>query len=172
MKYIIDKNNNISKNFSDEIDKVLKNKLPSNTQVKARDYTPKILVENGVEDLPMLITQKHIKSIIYTNEQAKSLNLPIGKKEHYHGLGKDILIKVINSLDKPLEIYKQSDKRYLIITEIIDNKNNKIVVPIQINAKGIYNNVFIKENQITTVYGHEYLKEYLNYNNYERIYIK
>ena len=170
MKYI--RNDNISRNFSDEIDKALKNKLPSNTQVKARDYTPKILVENGVEDLPMFITQKHIKSIIYTNEQAKSLNLPIGKKEHYHGLGKDILIKVINSLDKPLEIYKQSDKRYLIITEIIDNKNNKIVVPIQINAKGIYNNVFIKENQITTVYGHEYLEEYLNYNNYERIYIK
>lgn len=170
MKFI--KNNNISKSFSDEIDKVLKNELPSNEQVKARDYTPKILVENGVENLPMLITQRHIKSIIYTENEAKKHNLPIGKKYHYHGLEKEIFLEVVDSLDNPSKIYKQSDKRYLIITKILDMKRNKIVVPIEVNGKGLYNNVFIRENQITTAYGHEYLDYYLKYNNFEIIYKK
>ena len=55
-------NTHISNNFRREIEQALKNQLPSNSQVKARDNTPQILVENGVKNLPMLITQNHIKS--------------------------------------------------------------------------------------------------------------
>lgn len=46
----------ISDKFSEEIDKALRGELNETEQVKARDYTPKILVEKGVKDLPMLIT--------------------------------------------------------------------------------------------------------------------
>jgi len=163
---------NISSNFSYEIDCVLNGAYNSNNQVKARDYTPKILVDNGVKDLPMLMTAKHIKSTILTEVEAKNKGIVINKKSHYHGLGKETLLKVISKLDNPLEIYKQSDNNYLIITEIINNKKKNIIVPIEINGKGAYNDVFIEENQIKSVYGHNDLGNYLKYNNFEKIYTK
>ena len=164
-------NYHISENFSNEIDKVLYNQLKSNTQVKARDYTPQILVNNGVENLPMLITQKHIKSIVYTFQEAEKLGLPT-KNVNYHGLGKDLLIKAIDNLDNPQAIYKTSENNYLVVTEFKDSIGRKIIVPIQINGKGRYNDVFIDENQIKSVYGRNNLDDYINKNNFEQIYKK
>lgn len=164
-------NYHISENFSNEIDKTLDNKLQSNTQIKARDYTPKILVDNGVEDLPMLITQNHIKSIIYTIQEAKNLGLPT-KNINYHGLGKELLIKAIDNLDNPKTIYKTNKNNYLVVTEFEDSNGREIVVPIQINGKGRYNDVFIDENQIKSVYGRNNLDNYINRNNFEKIYTK
>lgn len=162
----------ISENFSNEIDKSLNGEIPSNNQIKARDYTPQILVNNGVQNLPMLLTQKHLRQIIYTQQEASNLGYYIGPKDHYHGLGKENLLKAIDNLDNPIEIYKQSQSNYLVITEVTDKKNNKIIVPIQINGKGTYNNVIINENQISSVYGHSNLENYLAKNNFEKIYEK
>lgn len=164
-------NYHISENFSSEIDKALNNQLQSNTQVKARDYTPQILVDNGVDNLPMLITQKHIKSTIYTLQEAENLGLPT-KNVNYHGLGKDLLIKAIDNLDSPQAIYKTSENNYLVVTEFKDNNGKEIVIPIQINGNGRYNNVFIDENQIKSVYGRNNLDNYINKNNFEQIYKK
>jgi hypothetical protein len=164
-------NYHISENFSDEIDKALKNELPSNTQVKARDFTPKILVDSGVQDLPMLITQKHIKSTIYTQQEAQALGLQT-KNVNYHGLGKELLIKAIDNLDSPQAIYKTSENNYLVVTEFKDNNEKEIIVPIQINGNGRYNDVFIDENQIKSVYGRNNLDNYINKNNFEQIYKK
>ena len=161
----------VSEDFSNEIDKALQNKLPSNTQVKARDFTPDILVKNGVPDLPMLITQRHIKSIIYTLEEAQKLNLET-KGINYHGLGKDLLIKAIDNMDSPKAIYKTGENDFLIITELKDKNNNGIVIPIQINGRGRYNNVFIDENQIKSVYGRNNLNNYIKKNDFEEIYKK
>jgi len=165
-------NYHISKNFNTEIDKSLKGEISSNNQIKARDYTPKILVNNGVQDLPMLLTQKHLRQIIYTQQEAENLGYKINKKDHYHGLGKETLIKAIDNMDNPSEIYKQSDKKYLIITEQKDSNNNPIIVPIEINGTGTYNDVRILENQISTVYGHKKLNKYLSDNNFTKIYEK
>lgn len=164
-------NYHVSENFSNEIDKALNNQLQSNTQVKARNYTPQILVDNGVENLPMLITQKHIKSTIYTLQEAEKLGLPT-KNVNYHGLGKDLLIKAIDNLDNPQAIYKTDENNYLVVTEFKDNNGKEIIVPIQINAKGRYNDVFIDENQIKSVYGRNNLDNYINKNNFEQIYKK
>lgn len=161
----------VSENFSNEIDKVLNNELKSNSQVKARDYTPKILVDNGIQDLPMLITQKHIKSTIYKKQEAENLGLST-KNINYHGLGKDLLIKAIDNLDNPQAIYKTNENNYLIVTEFKDNNGKEIIVPIQINGRGRYNNVFIDENQIKSVYGRNNLDNYINSNNFEQIYKK
>ena len=162
----------ISKEFSNDIDKALKGEMGENSQVKARDYTPTILVENGVNDLPMLITQKHIKSIIYTKAEAKALGLKTGKKNHYHGLGKDLLIKTVDSMDNPLEIYKQADDRYLIITEVKNGNGDNVIVPVKIDGKGTYNDVYIDENQILSVYGRKNLENYLTQNNFVQVYKK
>ena len=161
----------VSDNFSNEIDQVLNGTYKSNNQVKARDYTPQILVENGVSDLPMLITAKHIKSTIYSFDEAQKLGLPTDNV-NYHALGKERLLNVIDSLDDPLEIYKTSKDNYLVITEILDDNGRNIVVPIKIDGKGTYNDVYIDENQIKSAYGRNNLERYLKNNNFEKIYTK
>lgn len=162
---------NVSSNFSQEIDLVLNGTYNSSNQVKAKDYTPKILVDNGVNDLPMLMTAKHIKSTILTKEEAKERNIYV-KNVNYHGLGKELLIEVIKSMDYPLEIYKKSNNNYIIVTKTKNIKGDYIIVPIKVDGKGVYNNIYIKENQIMSVYGKRNLKNYIKSNNFKLVYKK
>lgn len=162
----------VSKAFSTEIDKVLNNEIKSSSQIKARDYTPEILVENGVKNLPMLITQRHVKSIIYTEAEAREKGLPIGSDDNYHGLGKDLLIKSIDNMDSPSEIYKKDNEHYVIIAELKDDAGDSIIIPVKIDGKGNYNDVYIDENQIQSVYGKKNLEKYLARNNFEKVYTK
>lgn len=159
----------VSDTFSDEIDMVLNGELKENNQVKARDFTPEYLVEQGVKDLPMLITQNHVKSIIYTEAEAQELGLPTGKNINYHGLGKDALIEAIDNMDNPSEVYKKDDNNFIIVSELTDKQGNTIIVPVRIDGKGTYNDVYIDENHITSVYGKKNLQNYLANNNFEKV---
>ena len=164
-------NYNLSKDFIKEVNDTLNNNLKSNTQVKVRDDTPNILVRLGIPNLPMLITQNHIKSIIYSIEEAKELG--IYKKDiNYHGLGKYKFIKAIIELNNPESVYKIDKENYLIITKLKDKYNKRIVIPIKVNGKGRYNDIFINENQIKSVYGRRSLLNYLKNNNFIEIYKK
>lgn len=62
-------------------------------------------------------------------------------------------------MDSPQEIYQQTDTNYLIITEIKDENNNQIIVPVRIDGTGTYNNIDILENQISSVYGRKNLEK-------------
>ena len=119
----------------------------------------------------MLMTQNHIKSTIYTLEEAQSLNLPT-KNVNYHGLGKDLLIKAIDNLDNPKAIYKSNNNNYIIVTEFKDQNGNDIIVPVQINGKGRYNDLYIDENQIKSAYGKNNLNNYIKKNEFKEIYKK
>lgn len=132
--------------------------MHSSSQVKAIDYTPKYLVENGAKDLPMLITQNHLKSIVYTEAEAKEKGLRYCENINYHGLGKELLIKAIDNMDSPSAVYRQSGNNFLIITELTDDFGNDIIMPVKINGRGMYNNVYIDENHITSVYGKKIFK--------------
>ena len=162
----------VSSTFSEEIDKTLNGTMAKDSQVKARDFTPEYLVNNGAKDLPMLITQNHVKTVVYTEAEAKKLGLSIAKGINYHGLGKDLLVKAIDSMDTPSAVYKKDANNFIIITELTDNDGNTIIVPVRINGRGAYNNVYIDENHITSVYGKKNLQNYLDNNNFTEIDIK
>ena len=172
----VQKNNgakhHISSTFAEEIDKALNGEMSKSNQVKARDYTPEYLVENGAKDLPMLVTQNHIKTIVYTEVEAKKLGLPIRKNTNYHGLGKDLLVQAIDNMDTPSAVFKKDADNFIIITELFDSNGNEIIVPVKINGKGAYNDVYIDENHITSVYGKKNLQNYLAENNFEEVQIK
>ena len=162
-------NNAYIERLSKQIDLVLNNKVLSNNQIMVRNNTPKILVDNGVKNLPMLITKKHIKSIIYTFEEAKKLGLLTKDIVNYHGLGKEKLLKVLEELDYPKELYRMSEDNYLLVTRLKDNEGNRIIVLIQANAKGTYNNIYICENQIKSIYGKRNLNGYISKNKFKKL---
>ena len=148
--------NRISPNISKDIDNVLNN-INERTPVKLRDYTPRVLVKNGIKNLPMYENPSHIRKNILTIKEAKNLGLAVNSKDHYHGLGKGLYIKALESLDNPRVIFKNKD-----------NKNNNIIVPIEIETKTDVNKVSIDVNRVKSIYGYDRknpnLNQYIKYN--------
>ena len=168
----------ISPNISTDIDNVLNN-INERNPVKIRDYTPKLLVDNGIKDLPMYENPSHIRKNILTTKEAHNKGLSVMPKDHYHGLGKDLYIKAIDSLDNPKVIFKRNNSNnYVILTAIKDNNNNNIIVPIEIETTTNVNNIKIDTNRVKTVYGYDiknpnlndYIKHNLNNNEFIKIY--
>lgn len=164
--------------ISSNIDKVLNN-IKERTPIKLRDYTPKILVDSGIKNLPMYENPSHIRKNILTEQEARKLGLAINKNDHYHGLGKDLYIKAIDSLDNPRVIFKRNNgNNYLILTTLKDNRGNNIIIPIEIETSTSVNNITIDINRLKSVYGYDRtnpnLNEYIKYNitnsNFTKIY--
>lgn len=168
------KENKKNLNLSKRIDNVLKN-INERNPVKLRNYTPQILVENGVKDLPMYENPSHIRKNILTEQEARKLGLSVRKNDHYHGLGKKLYVKVINSLDNPRVIFKnKTNKDYLILTTLKDKNNNNIIVPIELETVTDINKLRIYTNRIKSVYGktnlNSYIKKNINQNEFVKIY--
>ena len=172
------KENKKNLNISKRIDNVLKN-INERNPVRLRDYTPQVLVENGVKDLPMYENPSHIRKNILTKEEAQKLGLATSIRNHYHGLGKELYIKIINSLDSPRVIFKnKNNKDYLILTTVKDNNNSNIIVPIEIETITKINIFNIDINRIKTVYGYDrkdpdlnkYIKNNIKLGRFTKIY--
>ena len=172
------KENKKNLNLSKRIDNVLKN-INERNPVRLRDYTPQVLVENGVKDLPMYENPSHIRKNILTKEEAQKLGLATSIRNHYHGLGKELYIKIIDSLDSPRVIFKnKNNKDYLILTTVKDNNNSNIIVSIEIETITKINIFNIDINRIKTVYGYDrkdpdlnkYIKDNIKLGRFTKIY--
>ena len=162
-----------------DIDKVLCD-INTRNPVRLKDYTPDVLVKNGIKNLPIYENPAHIRKNILTKQEALKLGLKISNRDNYHGLGKELYIKAINSLDNPRTIFiNNNSNNYLIITMIKDKQNNNIVIPAETEATTNINNKKIDINRIKTVYGfdnsrgydlNDYIKKNLNENKFKRIY--
>ena len=119
---------------------------------------------------------------ILTEAEAKKLGLVVNKKDYYHGLGKEVYMKAIDSLDDPRVIFKNKNNsnEYLILTVVKDNNNNNNIVPIEVETDTYVNNIKIDINRAKSVYGYdranpnlnEYIKYNIKNNNLEKIYEK
>lgn len=152
----------VSENLSAEIDKVLNGQYPSNEDVKLRDFTPKVLVDSGIRDLPMLINQNHLKENILSGTKAKKMGM-YNKDANYHNLGKETFMKAIDNLDNPLMIMKSisktsSQNTYVIVTDVQNKNGEHIIVPIYIEGKGNYNSIRTDTNKVKSVYGKNNIK--------------
>ena len=120
--------------------------------VMIRSNTIKELVDLGVKDLPMLERRGHVRENVLTELEAKKLGYSIRNK-HFHGLGIRTYLSIIMMIDKPVSIYQYiDDLDHYIIKTIVRINGVNLVVPIMIEQKGIYNNVDILYNKITTTF--------------------
>lgn len=155
---------NISNDLLININKLINNEYDTSQDIKLRDNTPKILVQNGIDNLPMLMNSTHVLSNILKEEDAKKMNL-YRKDTNYHELGIKKFIEVIDSIDNPVAVYKHKNlKDYIILTEKINDYNEKIIVTIYIQTKGNYNRVRMDTNKIKSIYGKNNVDKYINKN--------
>lgn len=152
----------MEKSLTDRIDDVLKNIYERNL-VRLRNNTPDVLVDNGVKNLPMYENPSHVRKNILTEQEARNLGITVNSRDHYHGLGKDLYIKIIIALDDPRVIFKnKNEKDYLILTTIKDKNKNNVLVPIEIETGTNVNKIKIEINRIKSVYGYNIKKPNLN----------
>ncbi|HCD69667.1 MAG TPA: hypothetical protein DEQ68_03480 [Ruminococcaceae bacterium] len=133
------------------MDASLNGTLPFYTSLKVCD-TPKILLDIGCEQLPMLYTQKHLRNAVK----------PTDEKNHQHGLEVEQIKKLPNLLSGPVMVFDSPNRKdsVIVVTSEVDKENNPIIASIKPNGSGRYEIEEISSNFITSVYGRNNFPEY------------
>lgn len=160
----------VSENLESDIETIINNlSEEKKSLIKARDFTPRILVEAGMPNYPMYMGRKHIFTTILTKQQAKQIGFPVNQRYHYHGLGKKGLIDVIDSMDNPKVVYRYIDNsgarydsnNFIIDTGLVDKNNSPIIVTAKIVPEE--RKIIVDDyNMITSAYGKNNFSTFIN----------
>ncbi len=142
------------KSFSEQIDAVLSGTDMSSTHLKVMQ-TPKLLQEAGLSDLPILITAKHLKSIISATGFGDV---------NYHDLGVEIVKRLPEYLSHPVIVADSLTKNdsIVVITEAVDKQDNPVIAAIMLDGKGRIDKRFINANILTSAYGKDGFQSFVN----------
>ena len=155
----------VNKSFAQQVDEVLSNPDGRNFETShlMMGDTPQKLVDLGMNQLPMLVTSKHIWTI--ANEAGSDSNV------NYHGLGADMVKQLPQAIDDPAIIMVSKTRpndSVVLLTELIDRQGRPVLAAIRFNGHGNYNNVEIDANVMTSAYGrtgvNNFVKEALEEN--------
>ena len=111
--------------------------------------TAPIYQEIGFERLPVMITSKHLKTVMQDWGSDTSAN--------YHGLTLDIIAQIPEAIKKPLVIMQSQKKEHpediIAVVELKDKDNKPIIIPFSPNKKGYVNDIQVDINLAKTIYG-------------------
>lgn len=160
----------LSINAEADIERALNDKNYTE-DIKLTDSSPSIIAsQKGVNNYPILMKASHIRENIFTREEAERNDLNISKYINYHGLGKELFLKIIDGLDSVERAYRgtknaenpnRRENYFLLISQYKDDNGDTVNVPVYINEVGQYNRVFISTNKIATVFGRSNFEDYI-----------
>lgn len=138
--------------FSKQIDDVLSGKYNRFDALRVCD-TPQIFLAVGLQQLPILYTQNHLKDALHE----KSSGNP-----HWHGLSIEQIKKVPKLLETPVLLMDSlnNDDSVVAVLPILDNDNAPVFATIKPNGNGIYNSRKTDSNFMLSIYGKEKGFEY------------
>lgn len=138
--------------FSKQIDDVLSGKYNRFDALRVCD-TPQIFLAAGLQQLPILYTQNHLKDALHE----KSSGNP-----HWHGLSIEQIKKVPKLLETPVLLMDSlnNDDSVVAVLPILDNDNAPVFATIKPNGNGIYNSRKTDSNFMLSIYGKEKGFEY------------
>ena len=150
------------KPIEDRVEDVLTNKNFTDSHVYLND-TPQVLQDLGLRNLPMLMTSMHVYKAIKTEQEAINEGRFLQRdKNHYHELGKQKFIDVVNALESPEIIYKDNsdpnDLQIIAVVGLKNNDNHQIMVAIKPEGKGNYNKISVDSNVMLSMYGRKNLQ--------------
>ena len=133
--------------FAEQVDKVLNNDFNRYSDLKVCD-TPQILIEAGLNQLPMLYSQRHLRDSLKPEKES-------GQGSHYHGLSVDKIKDIPLLLESPVMIYDSLSRNdsIVVVTSAVDNDNNPIIAIIKPDGEGKYNLEIVDSNYVLSVYG-------------------
>lgn len=122
--------------WGDNIDAVFNGKIKNNSAIKMMQ-TPLVLQNIGLEDLPIVMHPSKLKKIL---------------KDHPE-MSPDILKQIPEHMADPMAVFPSDTSigNMVVALELTDNKDNNVIVPIELSASaGRYN-----ANIATSAYGKE-----------------
>ncbi|MCI5805053.1 MAG: DUF3991 domain-containing protein, partial [Clostridium sp.] len=131
--------------FVQQVDDVLSGTANQYNALKVCD-TPRLLIEAGYKQLPMLLTQRHLRDALK----------PLSKNNSkWHGLTEQQIKRLPELIADPVMIYDSQtlNNSLIVVTSEMDPRNFPIIVSIKANGKGTYELQKIDSNFITSVYG-------------------
>lgn len=137
-----------------EIDQVLNYKLGIAESIEICDHTPQILQQLGLKDLPILMSQKHVRNCLHEK----------GKNPRWHGLDKSDLIGLIDELQAPALVMDslRDDYSIIVVTATVDKDRLPIIATIRCYGEGQYELAAVQSNYLTSVYGRNNFSNFLN----------
>ena len=147
-----------TENFSNQVDAVLDGTFPKRSMLTLLSHTPKPLLDIGLQDFPITMTQRHLDTIMNESGNDKNAN--------YHGLGVDTVRQLPEAISNPLDIVKSNtkDDSIVLTTYLADSNNNTIIASIKIDGKGLVNQVLIDTNVMTSAYGKDNYDKFMQDN--------
>lgn len=140
-----------ARSFSEQIDELAEGVFPRNDHLYVMQ-TPDVLVGVGLKKLPMLMTQRHAKTVMKTNGN--------DRKANYHGLTKNGIKQLPQRLSEPAMIIQATDysNRVIVLTDMQNGSGETVIAPIMLDGRGNWQDVEIDANILTTAYGKENIK--------------
>ena len=138
--------------FAAQVDAVLSGADTSSTHLKVMT-TPLLLRQAGARNLPVLMTAKHLKSIVQESGT---------EHMNYHGLGADLVKRLPELLSDPVMIMDSltRDDSVVMLTATTDKQQRPVIAALKFDGSGYMDNLEIEANIITSVYGKD------NFNNF------
>ena len=156
----------ISENLDADLESVLRNKFPKGTSEVYIGETSNFLTNViGVRAKTNVMPPRKAYAAMVSEEKAKE-DGRYDYRLNYHDLGKEKLIKVLESAEKPIAAVvskedENGEKRYdriMLITDEVDSDGNNIVVIEQVDSEGLLEKKRVKTNRTITTYGKEYIQ--------------
>lgn len=148
--------------FAKQVDEVINGTYPKGDMLVISEKTPKILLDIGLKDLPITMTQKHLYTMMNESGKYKGVN--------YHNIDPEAIKQIPSALERPLNILKSDtrDDSIVVVTELSDKNNDIIVASIKIDGEGRINDIKIDSNVLTSAYGKSNNYDYFMKNNIEK----
>ena len=137
-----------------------------NGSISTRDsiiigYTPMLMQQMGMPQLPFVIGAGHIYSIAKTAEEAR-IDGKYNSKTHYHGLGAETVKNIYEKLQDPVMIIASKDvnkdavplRSTHSVVAIVDvgNDDSSLLLPVEITAERKVGNERMDVNVLSSVY--------------------
>ena len=152
----------ISVDLDKQIDDVLNDTVPKDYTHVYLGETTKALKELGWNDLPMLMTNQHVYSVI--NEK-KDKGARYKKIRNYHNLGKEKFMQVLEDIERPWMIIKSNNKEnnadLVMVSSVVDKIGNVVIAAVKPNGVGRKKTATLDANIMLSMYGKEALHNYV-----------
>ena len=140
--------------FAEQVDEALQpNNQNQYSALKVCD-TPKILLDVGCQQLPMLYTQKHLREAIHPKSK---------DNVHWHGLTTEQIKKLPELLENPVMVFDSLSRKDSLVVCVLDTDedNLPLIVSIKPNGIGTYELEKVDSNFITSVYGRNNFEKHI-----------
>ena len=152
----------ISVDLDKQIDDVLNDTVPKDYTHVYLGETTKALKELGWNDLPMLMTNQHVYSVINGKEDKGARYKKI---RNYHNLGKEKFMHVLEDIESPWMIIKSNNKEnnadLVMVSSVVDKNGNVVIAAVKPNGVGRKKTATLDANIMLSMYGKESLHNYV-----------